>query len=250
MDINKLDKLKEYCKQFSGVTLHGNVIRISFYYRSVRCLEGLRGVAVTKANIKFASNKRVAILHEIAIDKFDYRQHFPESKRASLFSKTIVIPKIEDLLNDFLALSQAKDRHCTYLAHKYRVKNHVMPKFGYARVNEITQSDVKKWMVTELSSLSNKTINEILIPLRAAFANAHADRLIDFNPMDHIKNLKRGKSTSADPFTQEQITTLKETPTYRQSELNAFVFSCWTGVRTSAVVGYLLSDEGTRPLRH
>lgn len=242
MDLKKLDELKEYCKQFKGITIHGNCIRISFYYRTVRCLESLAGVKVTKANIKFSDNKRRAILHEIATDKFDYRQHFPDSKRANLFSKTVVIPKISELLDYFLELSLAKDRHSTHLSHKYRVKNHVMPKFGHMRVNEVTQSDIKKWMVTDLSGLSNKTINEVLIPLRGAFSNAHADRLIDFNPMDHIKNLKRAKSTSADPFTQEQIFSIKETPTHRQSELNAFVFSCWTGVRTSELLALSWND--------
>ncbi len=242
MDLKKLDELKEYCKQFSGVSLHGNCIRISFYYRSVRCLESLKGVKVTKANIKFSDNKRRAILHEIATDKFDYRQHFPDSKRASLFSKTIVIPKIGDLLNDFLALSLAKDRTSTYRAHKYRIDNHIRPKFENDRISDVTQSDIKKWMVMELSGLANKTINEVLIPLRGCFSSAHADRLIEFNPMDHIKNLKRAKSTNADPFTKDQIIKLSNIDTYRNSELNAFIFACWSGVRISELLALSWSD--------
>jgi integrase len=242
MDLKKQDELKEFCKQFSGVSLHGNCIRISFYYKSVRCLESLRGVKVTKANIKFTDNKRRAILHEIATNKFDYRQHFPDSKRANLFSKTVVIPKIGELLNDFLELSLAKDRFSTYRSHKYRVDNHIRPKFESYRVSDVTQSDIKKWMMMELSELANKTINEVLIPLRGCFSNAHADRLIEFNPMDHIKNLKRTKSTNADPFTQEQITKIANTDTYRNSELNAFIFACWTGVRISELLALSWSD--------
>ncbi|MBL4765076.1 MAG: DUF3596 domain-containing protein [Colwellia sp.] len=242
MDLKKQDELKEYCKQFSGISLHGNCIRISFYYRTVRCLESLRGVKVTKANIKFSDNKRRAILHEIATDRFDYRQHFPDSKRANLFSKTIVIPKIGELLNNFLELSLAKDRFSTYRAHKYRVDNHIRPKFDNMRINEVTQSHIKKWMIMELSELANKTINEVLIPLRGCFANAHADRLIEFNPMDHIKNLKRAKSTAADPFTQDQIIKIANTDTYRKSELNAFIFACWTGVRISELLALSWSD--------
>lgn len=242
MDLKKQAELKEYCKQFSGVSLHGNCIRLSFYYRSVRCLESLTGVKVTKANIKFADNKRRAILHEIATDKFDYRQHFPESKRANLFSKTIVVPKIGELLDNFLELSLVKDRLSTYRAHKYRVDNHIRPKFNNQRINEVTQSDIKKWMVMDLSSLANKTINEVLIPLRGCFSSAHADRLIEFNPMDHIKNLKRAKSTAADPFTQEQIKIIANIETYRLSELNAFIFACWTGVRISELLALSWSD--------
>ena len=236
MDLKKLAELAEYCKQFPGVSIHGNCIRLSFYYRSVRCLESLTGVKVTKANVKFADNKRRAILHEIATDKFDYRQHFPNSKRANLFSKSVVIPKMGELLDNFLELSLSKDRLSTYRAHKYRVDNHIRPRFNNHRINEVTQSEIKKWLVIELSGLANKTINEILIPLRACFASAQADRLIDFNPMDHIKNLKRAKSTNADPFTRAQIDKISSIETYRQSELNAFVFACWTGVRISELL--------------
>ncbi len=242
MDLKKQDELKEYCKQFSGISIHGNCIRLSFYYRTVRCLESLAGVKVTKANIKFSDNKRRAILHEIATDKFDYRQHFPDSKRANLFSKTIVIPKIGELLDNFLELSLAKDRFSTYRAHKYRSDNHIRPKFENSRVNEVTQSDIKKWMVMELSGLANKTINEVLIPLRGCFSSAHADRLIEFNPMDHIKNLKRAKSTAADPFTQDQMIKITDTETYRASEINAFMFACWSGVRISELLALSWSD--------
>ena len=66
-------------------TLHGATIRIDFRYRGVRCRETLKGLRVTKANIKFAEKKRAAILHEIGREIFDYSKHFPESPRCRLF---------------------------------------------------------------------------------------------------------------------------------------------------------------------
>ena len=68
-----------------GVQVHGATIRIDFRYRGVRCRETLKGLRVTKANIKFAEKKRAAILHEIGREIFDYSKHFPESPRCRVF---------------------------------------------------------------------------------------------------------------------------------------------------------------------
>ena len=62
----------------SGVRPRGKGIQIDFYYRGVRCLETIR-MPPTPANMKFAMQKRTAILHEIATNTFEYAKHFPDS---------------------------------------------------------------------------------------------------------------------------------------------------------------------------
>jgi integrase len=44
-------------------------IEIDFYYLGQRCHEAIK-IPPTKANLKFAQNKRAAILHEIGIGTF------------------------------------------------------------------------------------------------------------------------------------------------------------------------------------
>jgi site-specific recombinase XerD len=51
--------------------------------------------------------------------------------------------------------------------------------------------------------LSNKTICEVLIPLRAAFRYAIEDGLLTDNPMQMVKNPKKEHTDNADPFTKK-----------------------------------------------
>ncbi len=57
------------------------------------------------------------------------------------------------------------------------------------------RANVETWEATEklkleekLGKLIDKTVNDILTPLRGAFNDAMADRVIDFNLLDHVKN--------------------------------------------------------------
>lgn len=66
----------------SGIEVHGNSLRIVFYYNGKRYRESL-GLTPNKQNINFARQKREAILYEMKIGTFNYSAHFPESKHAS-----------------------------------------------------------------------------------------------------------------------------------------------------------------------
>jgi len=57
-------------------------IQIDFYYRSVRCRETIP-LKYTKANKRYANNLLATIKHEIAINTFEYRKYFPNSKTHS-----------------------------------------------------------------------------------------------------------------------------------------------------------------------
>ncbi|GIA48455.1 integrase-related protein [Vibrio cholerae] len=63
----------------SGIEVHGNSLRIVFYYNGKRYRESL-GLTPNKQNINFARQKREAILYEMKIGTFNYSAHFPESK--------------------------------------------------------------------------------------------------------------------------------------------------------------------------
>lgn len=228
-----MESLLEFAKQFPGVYVRGQSIRIEFRYQGVPCKETLKNIKPTKTNLKWAANKRTTILHEISLGTFDYRSHFPDSNRADMFSPIKLAPTVDEALDDWLALKQIEVRKKTYGNYKRDADNHIRPKFGKKRLDQVTQSEIKKWRAQDLGHLENKSINDICIPLRGIFANAMGDRIIDHNPFDHIQNLERDSGDNADPFELAEIIKLTNAETSRRSERNAFVFACWSGVRIS-----------------
>lgn len=228
----QLNEAKEYCKAFTGISIHGNRIRIAFNYNGMRCLETLPGAKVTKTNIKFASNKRSTILQEITIGRFDYGSHFPNSPKLKLFGSNIA-PPFKYLFKRYLEIQKSKVRSKHYKNLVGYGKNYLLPKFGDTPIDKIKQSDVEQWRSLDLSDLSNKSINEITSPLRAVFKSAQADQLITHNPLDYIKNLPKLKTNQADPFTMEEISLMAKGQTNRESERNAAIFACFTGMRIS-----------------
>ncbi|KZN45972.1 site-specific integrase [Pseudoalteromonas luteoviolacea] len=239
-----MSDLKEYCNQFEGVNIHGKSIRIDFYFKTVRCREALKGLSLTKSNIKFASNKRAVILHEIATGTFDYAEHFPNSERALLWSakpKREEIPTVAQAMDIWLSIKETQVAFSTIRSYKSKVENHVLPVWGHFKLNEVRQSHIKKWISVDLSSLSNKTINEVLIPFRGIFDDARADRIIDYSPLEYIDNLKIVRD-EPDPFTREELAIFATTPTKRPQEVNAFIFCCWTGLRLSELLALAWED--------
>ncbi|MEW9799673.1 Arm DNA-binding domain-containing protein [Alteromonas sp. CYL-A6] len=225
--------LSDFVKDFPGIHLRGESLAIDFRYQGVRCRETLKGMKATKANVKWAVNKRNVVLHEIAQGTFDYRTHFPDSVKADLFSPVTQVPTVGEALDAWLDLKQHEVRKETYRHYVADSDNHIKPKFGNRKLDEITQSEIKRWRMKDLGQLSNKTINDICIPLRGIYETAMGDRIIDFNPMAHVKNLKRDKANTADPFTKEELQQFAEMETHREGERNAFLFACFTGLSVS-----------------
>jgi integrase len=225
--------LLDYAKSLKGVEIHGSSIRIRFNYRGAERRETLKGVELTKSNLKFAVNKRNVIVYEIGIGTFDYLKHFPSSESAKRLCRPSKVPTVQEAVQNWQSIKETKVRHKTAKNYRNDATNHILPKFGERALNTITYSDIEKWRTNDLKHLSNKTINEICIPLRGAFATAIADRLIDHNPMDHVQNLEKNTTDNADPFSLSEIRILSGSNSEKQSEQNGFIFACWSGLRVS-----------------
>ncbi|WP_269519531.1 tyrosine-type recombinase/integrase [Alteromonas sp. BMJM2] len=225
--------LSDFAKEYKGVHLRGDSISIDFQFKGVRCRETLINVRATKDNIKFAANKRTTILHEIVMQTFSYRKHFPNSKRASQFEPALVVPTVEESLLLWLEGKKSEVSKKTHDLMEKRVHKHIIPKFGPRKIDTLLQSEIKRWRMVDLGELANKTINDIMTPLRGIFADALADRVIEFNPCAHVPNLDKDSEDNADPFTMKELEAIENTDTHMLSERNAFMFAAWTGMRIS-----------------
>ena len=238
----------------SGVEIHGRWLRIVFPYRGMRCREPIKGLAITKANINFAKNKRAAILHEIGIDRFDYANHFPDSPKCKLFDNNPHKHRsVDEALNMWLEIKRGRTAHSTYVNYKSKANSHVRPRWGNYELKNITRSDLNSWIATELNTLSNKTINDIMTVVRGIYKDAKADRILSDAPTDNLDNLPLGDRDDPDPFTRAEIDKILRFPTKRTQEIYMMGFGFWTGLRISELIALAWEDinfsEGTIRVR-
>ena len=78
-----------------------------FQYQGHNCREPLKGLPITKTNIKYAANRRANILYLIANNQFDYRKEFPDSPRAKKFPAHIA-QTVGEALNRWLEIKEEK----------------------------------------------------------------------------------------------------------------------------------------------
>jgi integrase len=236
-------ELEAICKTLRGVTLQNGKIRINFTYRGVPCRPILRGLEVTKKNLKWAEKKRNVVLFEIDSGAFNYNSHFPNDARASLFSKSDTPKTISQGLKAFFNLKATKLAPKTLSSYKSKSK-HIEVAFGPMQINMLKNSQIEHWISNELAYLANKTIKEILIPLRGVMKAACKDDPTFINPCDNLDELKL-LYPEVNPFTLKEMTRLFETPTWRIHEINMMQTACWTGLSVSEYIAVGWEDLDT-----
>lgn len=224
-----------------GVEVRGATIRIVFIYRGQRCRESIKGLKPTKGNIKFAANKRAVIQHEIAIDTFNYIEHFPESSKASVFCNRRERRLVKEAMEHWFVIKKVTLAHSTVSNYRSKANTHILPMFGDRDIRTITKTEIEIWAALELNHLKNKTINEVFILLRGIFKDATADGIISVNPMLLIEN-RTVLIEEPDPFTKNEIAKILKVGTDRIQELFMMKFAFWSGVRVSELIALSWDD--------
>lgn len=222
-------------RQRPGVRARGQCVQIDFQYRGVRCRESLK-ILPTTANLKYAQRKRETILFEIEKGTFRYSEHFPKSKRTKLFGETADIA-VSEALDRYLDARLRTCEKSTYKGYKSAVEYHLRPAFGQLPLGELTTAAVLEWIAG--LDISNKRINNVLIPLRGICADAFSDGLIPRDPMARIRNLSH-RSKEPDPFTLEEVKAILAAA--HGHLMNFIQFAFFTGMRTSELIAIEWSD--------
>lgn len=227
-------------ERYPGVSVRGNSIVLSFPYRDRRCRESIYiGPRITNTILQQASDKLATIRWEIAAGKFDYLKHFPNSrsKIAEEESRTGDRITIEQQLKDLLVLKQRTAQRSTVKDYGSAVYYHLIPAFGHLKLSELKPLHVREWIST--LKISNRRINNILIPLRLAYKEAFANEIIDSNPMARIKNLAI-EPREPEPFTVKEINAILRQLNGQEKNLIQFAF--WSGLRTSELIALEWKD--------
>lgn len=217
------------------VKVRGNNLQIDFYYLGKRCRESLK-LEPTKANKLYAKGLKATIKHEMAIGTFQYSKHFPNSKNAQLGTKS-TNKTVSQALDDFLQSTRRTLQVSTWRNYRSAVEHHLKPTFGHIRMADMTSVEIKKWIST--LTITNKRINNVLIPLRTILNDAFSDGLIERNPIIRVNNLSV-RFEEPQPFTPTEIIAIcNELP---QQGKNLIQFAIWTGLRTSELIALEWGD--------
>jgi integrase len=218
-------------------------LRISFYYRGVRCFETLK-IDVTAANLKYASRLRGEILNAIERGSFSYADYFPNSKRAQIFGHSPTKVTIKQLLDEFLEDASQTKETSTYRGYEKVCNAHLLPQFGNMMIQDLQPTILRQWIRS--LNCTSKTVSNILIPLRAVIDQALVDQHIKENPLNSIiidKLLKKETKKSdykPDPFSIDEINKILD---FAEGQVrNLFQFAFFTGLRVSELIGLRWED--------
>lgn len=220
-------RLNGECYMPRGWEVHGNLLRVYFYYKGKRCREPL-GLPPTNENKRYAEGLVSTIRHEIRAGSFDYSHRFPDSSKLQ-----------ENALGHWLDLIlQVKARSVapsTIAGYRRHVENHIRPKWGNRQADKIDSIHVEDWIAAELSSLSNKTIKEIVSLLNQTYSLYRKRNKVAFNPVEGVK-VSLPDDDDPDPFTRDEINAIISTPTHRLGDINMAEVAIWTGPRPSEIL--------------
>ncbi len=176
-------------KAAQGIEVHGNKLRIVFYYKKVKCNESLN-LENTPQNVKTAIQKRADVLSDIRREKFNYLEHFPKSKKVPLFDLKPNSYQMKDLLEEQLKFYESSKKYAENTVRDYvrYIKNELIPAFGNYKIHELTPIIIKNWITG--SKQSSKYVSNLLIPLTATLNDAKNMGIITENPIDKL-SLKR-----------------------------------------------------------
>lgn len=218
-----------------GIKPRNSSIQIDFYLDGRRCRETLK-LPPTKPNLAHAERLKATIRHAIAVGKFRYADFFPDSKRARQGSRSSICT-VAQALDDFLESYRRTCEYSTWRDYRSAVEHHLKPTFGSLLLRDVTAAGVKVWLGG--LTISNKRINNILIPLRAVLGDAFADGVIDRNPVDRVRNLPN-RLEEPHPFTPDEVSKILAAAS--EQARNLFQFAFWTGLRTSELIALEWSD--------
>lgn len=215
----------------------GDSLVLDFYYKGQRLRPTIPSLSPRiKAHRTKAENLLIQIQADIATGNLNLYQYFPEYPKARQFRQGSDIT-ISEQIKCWL---DRKHRECspsTFRDYQSAIKTHLEPSFGELRLSELTSRHIRDWINDQV--ISNKRINNVLIPLRTIYKEAYQDSLIESNPLDRVPNLSL-KTPEVSPFTIDEMNKILNACDGQIK--NIFTFAFWSGVRTSELVALTWDD--------
>lgn len=262
-------------------------VQIEFMYEGERCTETLCGTP-TVAFVRQAAAKRERVIQLIGLGKFDYAAEFPASRRhreEQRRERLRAIPTMGRALDDWLASCQSSKTENTYQDYRNAVEHQLKcaplahfddPEASTTRpgrledlpADELTDVAINRYRnhLLNVRGLSEKRVNNLMIPLRGALERLARTRTLKSSPFALVQPLKKSRTRAAapeavrscgelaledvaqllreegepDPFTPAEVAAISNE--LEGPMLNLVVFWLWSGLRTGELIGLCWGD--------
>jgi integrase len=125
------------------------------------------------------------------------------------FPEAQTVPKFSDYADTWLAgYATAALKWSTVESNQYELANHLKPRFGAKRLNEITRAEVKQFMHDSLAKgLAPATVRKFLAYLSNILNQALDDEIIKENPTRRLFGLipKKDRKSDINPLKREEL---------------------------------------------
>lgn len=128
----------------------------------------------------------------------------------------------------------------TIYAYRGMLNNHIKPYFKNRRIQDISSSDIEKYIFCKAKNLGNSTIQKHLDLMNAVFDKAKKNRIILENPMEFVERVG-AKSTEQAFYTIEEMRKLLDSVKGTPIELAVYLAG-FMGLRRGEVAGLKWSD--------
>jgi integrase len=220
---------------YPGIRIKGNSIEIEIKYKGKRYRPSLK-MKPTASNIKEAISIKESIRRDITIGKLNINEYFSDSKILEYFPNLHVSNiTISEMLDIWLE-NYLKGKDYDPKEYKGYIKNRLIPFFGKIRIKDLTPRKVRDFQEMLVGEVSNKSINNYMIPLRQSFELAFIDEMIEENILDRVKNLPIVKQKVI-PLNIDQVNSVLNSMKHVPDYFNYYQFALWTGLSTGEQLG-------------
>ena len=221
-----------------GLHVHGDTLRVDFNFQGTRIREGLR-LPVTKNNVKYGERLISSIKHELAIGTFDYARHFPGSKHARAFSKSVTGIPIPDLFERCLTLASV-DLAETTLRNYVASANILCRMLPRKKSNALLAEDIQAIRLDLIKTRTARTVNHYLSVLRRVLAFGYDNKYLTEDLAKHAGHVKIDK-LEPKPFTFEEFEQLLAACNH-PFDRNLYTIGAYTGLRTGELAALAVED--------
>jgi len=125
----------------------------------------------------------------------------------------------------------------TIMSYNKFLNNQLIPYFEYKKLEDLTRSEIKKWIIWASGKWSAKTVNNAQSVLNIILNQAVEKNIIKFNPALGLSFRKTEKKNRI-LLTVDEIKSIYFSPKWHNEVLRkAFLLDCITGMRISEIAG-------------